>query len=129
MSQQGHWKASALATTFASGAGFAGTAWGAARQPLHLGGGMGFGLGFGQGPAPPGIADELSVAPDPAARRQKRKASSEDEAMESSSPTPEPAARRPRCLDPRLPGPDAEDPVAAVINSASAGRRAGGGRK
>ncbi|KAJ2769975.1 Tethering factor for nuclear proteasome sts1, partial [Coemansia nantahalensis] len=52
-----------------------------------------------------------------------------DEAMESSSPTPEPAARRPRCLDSRLPGPDAEDPVAAVINSVSAGRRAGGGRK
>ncbi|KAJ1728738.1 hypothetical protein LPJ61_003875 [Coemansia biformis] len=140
----GHWKASALAATFSSNSGFSGTAWGAAHPPMHLGNGMGFGLGFGQspvmlGPVPPldlmppfgsALPHSLALASDAAAgRRQKRKASSEDESMDSSSPPPEPTGRKIRSLDPRLPGPDAEDPVAAVINSSPMGRRYVSGRK
>ncbi|KAJ2453883.1 Tethering factor for nuclear proteasome sts1 [Coemansia sp. RSA 2336] len=103
MSQQGHWKASALAATFSS-AGLNGTAWGAARPPLY----RSTELGFGQ---------SMHADPDTTPRRQKRKASSEDESMDSSSPTPEPAPRRVRSARD-------DDPVAAVINSSPAARRA-----
>ncbi|KAJ2357364.1 Tethering factor for nuclear proteasome sts1 [Coemansia sp. RSA 2618] len=128
MSQQGHWKASALAATFSSNAGFNGTAWGAARPPLHMGSEIGFGLGFGQGfVQSPMLADAAPLAAEPGMRRQKRKASSEDESMDSSSPTPEPATRKIRSIDSRRPSLD-EDPVAAVINGSPAGRRIGSAR-
>ncbi|KAJ2777730.1 Tethering factor for nuclear proteasome sts1 [Coemansia javaensis] len=118
MSQQGPWKASALAATFASNPGFNGAAWGAARAPLHLGCEMGFGLGFAQAPAfgaavpPPG--QEAHVGGAEAGRRAaKRKAVSEDESMDDgSSPTPEPpGGHRGRRAG--------EDPVAAAIVSSS----------
>ncbi|KAJ2310387.1 Tethering factor for nuclear proteasome sts1 [Coemansia sp. RSA 2611] len=118
MSQQSHWKASALAATFSSGAGFNGTAWGAARAPLHMGSEMGFGLGFGQG----AVHGDAVASGEPSTRRQKRKASSEDEAMDSSSPTPEPAARRIRSAEPRRGG---SDELAAVINGSPLRRRDG----
>ncbi|KAJ2910360.1 Tethering factor for nuclear proteasome sts1 [Coemansia aciculifera] len=94
MSQQGQWKASALAATFSTNAGFNGTAWGAARPPLHLNNEIGFGLGFGAAPmlGNPHTAETLQPT------RQKRKASSEDESMDSSSPTPEPATHKTRPL-------------------------------
>ncbi|KAJ2791533.1 Tethering factor for nuclear proteasome sts1 [Coemansia guatemalensis] len=131
MSQQGQWKASALAATFSSGAGFNGTAWGAARAPIHMGNEISFGLGFGQSPRLGGIvqpvqphAASMSLAVEPSSRRQKRKASSDDESMGSSSPTPEPASRKIRGLESRRTGSELEDPVAAVINSSALpGRR------
>ncbi|KAJ2641501.1 hypothetical protein GGF44_002093, partial [Coemansia sp. RSA 1694] len=82
MSQQSQWKASALAATLSTNAGFSGTAWGAARPPHHMNSEIGFGLGFGAAPTLGGSGHS---------GRQKRKASSEDESMGSSSPTPEPA--------------------------------------
>ncbi|KAJ1939804.1 hypothetical protein EC988_007214, partial [Linderina pennispora] len=85
MSQQGQWKASALAATFSSNAGFNGTAWGAARPPLpNINSAIGFGMGLGQSQMH-GMLDEQHIH-----RTTKRKASSsEDENMESSSPPPE----------------------------------------
>ncbi|KAJ2115695.1 hypothetical protein GGF48_004919, partial [Coemansia sp. RSA 921] len=118
MSQQGHWKASALAATFSSNTGFNGTAWGAARPPMHLGNEIGFGLGFGQSPM---YTDTMLATGESGARRQKRKASSEDESMGGSSPTPEPIGRKIRSIDSRRAVSD-EDPVAAVINGSPAGR-------
>ncbi|KAJ1766505.1 hypothetical protein IWW43_003708 [Coemansia sp. RSA 1935] len=124
MSQQGHWKASALAATFSSNTGFNGTAWGAARPPMHLGNEIGFGLGFGQSPM---YTDTMLATGESGARRQKRKASSEDESMGGSSPTPEPIGRKIRSIDSRRAVSD-EDPVAAVINGSPAGRRHGSAR-
>ncbi|KAJ2723524.1 Tethering factor for nuclear proteasome sts1 [Coemansia sp. Benny D115] len=97
MSQQGQWKASSLAATFSSNAGFNGTSWGAARPALHMGNEIGFGMGFAQTPV---INNMLlsaynysaggAQAHGGAERPQKRKASGEDERMESSSPSPSP---------------------------------------
>ncbi|KAJ1900351.1 Tethering factor for nuclear proteasome sts1 [Kickxella alabastrina] len=108
MSQQGQWKASALAATFSSNSGLNGTAWGAARQPMHRGGEIGFGLGFGQVPMmnnmllalPHSYTATAAAAAGEAAsgRSQKRKASCEDESMDGSSPTPEPIGRKIRPL-------------------------------
>ncbi|KAJ1801328.1 Tethering factor for nuclear proteasome sts1 [Coemansia sp. RSA 2599] len=104
MSQQSQWKASALAATFSSNAGFAGTTWGSARPPLHMGSEIGFGLGFGQAPSRNNMlltsSFHYNAAPQVPSegRSQKRKASSEDESMGSSSPTPEPASRKIRSL-------------------------------
>ncbi|PIA17386.1 hypothetical protein COEREDRAFT_80699 [Coemansia reversa NRRL 1564] len=139
MSQQGQWKASALATTFSSTAGFNSTAWGAARAPIHMGNEISFGLGFGQSPRLGGIvqptqpcATNMPLVTEPSSsssRRQKRKAGSDDESMGGGSPTPEPAGRKIRGLESRRAGTDLEDPVAAVINStALPGRRQGGTR-
>ncbi|KAI8324992.1 hypothetical protein GQ54DRAFT_320166 [Martensiomyces pterosporus] len=130
MSQQGQWKASALAATFSSNAGFTGTAWGAARPPLHINTGIGFEMGFGQAPGMSGMSGmsvanaqqalDSQLADEQISRRQKRKASSEDESMDSSSPTPEPTGRRIRALaEPRRYAVESENPVAAVINSSS----------
>ncbi|KAJ2828234.1 Tethering factor for nuclear proteasome sts1 [Coemansia furcata] len=100
MSQQSHWKASALAATFSTNAGFNGTAWGAARPPLQMNNEIGFGMGFGS--TAPMLGNNSQTSLEPGARRQKRKASSEDESMDSSSPTPEPAVRKTHALaDPR----------------------------
>ncbi|KAJ2156175.1 Tethering factor for nuclear proteasome sts1 [Coemansia sp. RSA 552] len=82
---------------------------------MHRGSELGFGLGFGQAQA----CGELSGSVEAGGRRQKRKASSEDEAMDSSSPTPEPASRKLRSLEPRRTALDGEDAIAAVINSLS----------
>ncbi|KAJ2235639.1 Tethering factor for nuclear proteasome sts1 [Coemansia sp. RSA 485] len=120
MSQQSQWKASALAATFSSNSGLAGTAWGSARPPLHMGGEIGFGLGFGQAPSRSNMlltsSFHYNAAPLMAGegRSQKRKASSEDESMGSSSPTPEPASRKIRSLgDPRRLAHGSARPVAS----------------
>ncbi|KAJ1643414.1 Tethering factor for nuclear proteasome sts1 [Coemansia erecta] len=108
MSQQSQWKASALAATFSSNAGLAGTAWGSARPPLHMSSEIGFGLGFGQPPSRSNMLltssfyynamTQMQMQMPSEGRIQKRKASSEDESMDSSSPTPEPANRKIRSL-------------------------------
>ncbi|KAJ1965353.1 Tethering factor for nuclear proteasome sts1 [Dipsacomyces acuminosporus] len=130
MSQQGQWKASALAATFSSNAGFTGTAWGAARPPMHIN----TGIGFGQAPHMSGMLHDNSghlemnshlgeEQQQQIGRRQKRKASSEDESMDSLSPSPEPiggTGRRIRSLaEHRRYAVESENPVAAVINSTS----------
>ncbi|KAJ2522980.1 Tethering factor for nuclear proteasome sts1 [Coemansia sp. RSA 1939] len=138
MSQQAHWKASSLATTFSSHAGFNSTAWGAARPSARINGDISCGLGFGQSsmmgnPTNTGLLSSSSgtqlTAPhygyESADRRQKRKASSEDEGMESSSPTPEPAVRKFRTAsESRRSMLDNEGSVVAgVIGGSSFGRR------
>ncbi|KAJ1666027.1 Tethering factor for nuclear proteasome sts1 [Coemansia sp. RSA 1813] len=139
MSQQAHyWNSSALAATFSSHSGFNGTAWGAARASTRINGDINCGLGFGQSSmlgnpvnnsmlssfGSSSHLDDPHSMYEPTSRRQKRKASSEDESMDSPSPTPEPAARKFRTVsEARRLVPDSENSVAAVINSASFGRR------
>ncbi|KAJ2682818.1 Tethering factor for nuclear proteasome sts1 [Coemansia spiralis] len=125
MSQQSHWKASALAATFSTNAGFNGTAWGAARPPHQMNNEIGFGMGFGSTSMLGNMhAADPSLSPlEPSARRQKRKASSEDESMDSSSPTPEPAVRKTRGLaDPRRYG-SGEGLLAASTSGSSPSAR------
>ncbi|KAI7830959.1 hypothetical protein BX661DRAFT_180374 [Kickxella alabastrina] len=129
MSQQGQWKASALAATFSSNSGLNGTAWGAARQPMHRGGEIGFGLGFGQVPMMNNMllalphsytATAAAVASEAASgRSQKRKASCEDESMDGSSPTPEPIGRKIRPLGEPRRGADARKRTRMVMHTAA----------
>ncbi|KAI9501624.1 Tethering factor for nuclear proteasome sts1 [Coemansia spiralis] len=146
MSQQAHWKASALAATFSSNAGFNGTAWGAAKPPARMvSSDISCGLGFGQSTMLGVSNSDVSsggfgmFAPfshcrsnspqqgyEAASRRQKRKASSEDESMSSPSPTPEPAVRKIRTTaEARRYAHNSDRPVAASISSSSSGRRPG----